>query len=107
MNARECDPHQMVLAQKPLLGADAALKMIGSKSIIVTRGLEIFLDHTHLYPRKCVKRPVAIPFPILADIRSWEEIYWKISYFQNLLCKFVKIASIYAMKSFQCQKQFG
>ena len=27
--------------------------------------------------------------------------------FQNLLCKFVKIASIYATKSFQFLKQFG
>ena len=61
-------------------------------------------DHTHFYPGK---RPLAIPFPILVDNGSWEEIYRKISYFQNLLCKFVKLASIFATKSFQFLKQFG
>ena len=85
-------------------GSDAAKKMIGSKSIMVIRGLEIFQDNTHFYPRK---RPLAIPFPILVDIGSWEESYRKISYFQNLLSKFVKIASIYATKSFQFLKQFS
>ena len=53
------------------------------------------------------ERPPAITFPILVDIGSWEEIYRKISYFQNLLCKFVKLASIYGTKSFQFLKQFG
>ena len=84
-------------------GADAAQKMIGSKSIMVIGGLEIFQDNTYFYPRISV----AIPLPILVDIGSWEEIYRKISYFQNLLCKFVKIASIYATKSFQFLKQFS
>ena len=85
-------------------GADAALKMIGSKSIFVIGGLEILQDHTHFYP---IFRPLAIPFPILVDIGSWEEIYRKMTYFQNLLCKFVKLASMYATKSFQFLKQFG
>ena len=43
---------------------------------------------------------------IFRRVGSWEEIYRKISYFQNLLCKFVKLASIYARKSFQFLKQF-
>ena len=78
--------------------------MIGSKSIMVIEGQEIFQDNAHFYHRK---RPLAIPFPNLLDIGSWEEIYRKMSYFQNLLCKFVKIASIYETKSFQFLKQFS